>query len=200
MKANKLQKALSNFLNNDDAGKLARLLNETVRAGRISYEDVERVIGDDVEDFLILGFSWRLLLPVRAAKGGDWEDRMLIPRSGETYQVPNVIKHLVENANKTGYWDPERAISEVFKDIGEPAWDKMPLLVERMASELKSRRINGVQIKKICTELGLGERVDPLVSELKACGIISHKLGSLTDAAREGSPIYEFNPSLLVGG
>ncbi|HEX75898.1 MAG TPA: hypothetical protein G4O12_04855 [Dehalococcoidia bacterium] len=197
---NKLQKALSSFLKSADANKLAQLLEKSIKTGKISYEEAERMINGDAEDILILGYSWRLLLPIRAAKSGDWEDRILIPRSGETYQMPNVVKHLVENANETGYWDPEKAIIEVFRNIGEPDSHKMPLLVGRMASEVKGHRINGIQIKKICTDLGLGDRVDPLLSELKACGIMSPKLGSLTDAIREGSPIYELNPSLLVGG
>jgi len=44
----------------------------------------------------------------------------------------------------------------------------------------------------------LGDRVYPIVSELKACGIISPKLSSLTDSSRVGTPIYELNPSLFV--
>ena len=195
----KLQEALSTFLSTDDAAKLAQLLEKVINVGSISFEEVEEIINGDAEDILILGYGWRLLLPIRAAKGGDWEDRMLIPRPGEKYQAPNVAKHLVEKASKTGVWDPETAIIEVFRNIGEPDSDKMPLLVERIASELKGHRINGLQIKKICTELGLVEKVDPLVSELKACGILSHKLSALTDATRQGAPIYELNPSLLVG-
>jgi len=195
----KLEKALSSFLKADDAAKLAGLLKEACRTGIVSYEAAQRVMGGDTEDMLLLAYEWRLLLPVRAAKGGDWEDRMLIPRPGETYEMPNVVKHLVENACQTGCWRPEKAIYEAFRDIGEPDLDKMPTLVERMASGVRGHRINGVQIKKICAGLGVEKRVDPLVSELKACGIISHKLGALTDASREGAPIYEFNPSLLVG-
>ncbi len=196
---NKLQKALCGFLNSDDAKKLAQVLQEVLKTGTISYEEAQRIIGGDPEDILTLGYGWRLLLPVRAAKGGDWEDRMLIPQPGEIYQMPNVAKHLAENANRTGHWDPEKAIIEVFRKIGEPDSDKMPVLVARMASKVKGRRINGVKIKKLCAELGLEKRVDPLVSELKACGILSHKLSALTEASRQGSPIYELNPSLFVG-
>ena len=198
-KMNNLEKALGSFLKGDDAVKLARLLGEAIKTGTISYEDAQKIVGDDAEDILTLGYGWRLLLPARASKAGDWEDRMMIPQPGETYQMPNVAKHLVENANKTGHWDPEKAIVEVFKNIGEPDLDKMPLLVEGMASEIKGHRVSGIKIKKICAELGLAERIDPLVSELKACGILSHKLGALTEASRTGSPIYELNPSLLVG-
>ena len=196
----KLQKALSGFLKSEDANKLARLLGKAAKSGKVSREEATRLVNDEAEDILILGYSWRLLLPTRAARTGDWEDRMLIAQPGETYQMPNVVRHLVENAKQTGRWDPEKAIIEVFRHIGDPDSEKMPILVGRMASEVKGRRISGVQIKRICTELGLGDRVDPLLSELKACGIMSPKLSSLTDAARAGSPIYELNPSLLVGG
>jgi hypothetical protein len=199
MTIQKLEAALSSFLKVDDAAKIAQLLEAIVGSGKISYEEAKAMIGEDTEDILMLGYGWRLLLPVRAAKAGDWEDRMLTAQPGEIYQAVNVVKHLVKNANKTGRWDPETAIAEAFEDIGEPEIDKMSILVARIASEVKGHRISGIQIKRLCTELGLGDRVDPLLSELKACGIISPKLNSLTDSSRVGTPIYELNPSLFAG-
>ena len=194
-----IEKALTSFLQRSDAHKMAMLLAEATKTGDISYEVAKAILDEDPEDMLILGYSWRLLLPIRAAKAGDWEDRMLVLRPGERYQMPNVVRHLVAKAVTTGTWNPEKAILEVFRSIGEPDIDKMLVLVERMASELKGRRITGVKIKEICKELALDDRVDPLLSELKAVGIMSHKLTSLTEASRAGSPIYEFNPSLLIG-
>jgi len=199
MTTQKLKAALNSFLKADDAAKIAQLLEVVVRNREASYEEAKALVGEDVEDILILGHGWRLLLPVRAAKAGDWEDRMLTAQPGEMYQSVNVVKHLVKNASETSRWDPETAIAEAFKDIGEPEIDKVQALVARIGSEVKGHRINGVQIKRLCIELGLGDRVDPLISELKACGIISPKLGSLTDPSRIGTPIYELNPCLLVG-
>jgi hypothetical protein len=199
MTTQKLKTALSSFLEADDAAKMARLLELVVRKRKASYEEAKAVIGEDIEDILILAYGWRLLLPVKAAKAGDWEDKMLTAQPGDIYQTVNVARHLVKNASKTSRWDPETAITEAFKDIGEPEIDKVRTLVARIGSEAKGRRINGVQIKRLCTELGLGDRVDPLLSELKACGIISPKLSSLTDPSRVGTPIYELNPSLFVG-
>ena len=198
-KIDNLIKALHSFLNDTDATEIAGLLNRIVESGTITFEDAERTIKGDVEDILLLALKWRLLLPVRAAKAGDWEDRMVIPRQGEKYHTPNVVRHLAKNALANGIWDPEKAIFEVFESIGEPDTDKMPVLVERMASVIKGHRINGIQIKAICKELGLETKVDPLVSELKACGILSHKLSSLTEVSKAGAPLYEINPSLLVG-
>jgi hypothetical protein len=194
-----LKDALTSFMKADEAARIAQLLEAIVRRGKIAYEEARETVGKDIEDVLISGYGWRLILPVRASKAGDWEDRMLTAQPGETYQVVNVVRHLVKNASKTGRWDPETAIAEAFKDIGEPEIDKMLTLVARIGSEAKGRRINGVQIKRLCTELGLGDRVDPILSELKACGIISPKLSSLTDSSRAGTPIYELNPSLFVG-
>jgi hypothetical protein len=196
---NKLKDALTSFMKADDAAQIAQILEMVVTSGKASYEEVKAMSGDNVEDVLMLGYGWRLLLPVRASKAGDWEDRILVAHPGEIYHTTNVVKHLVRNASETGLWDPESAVTEAFKDIGEPEIDKIQTLVARIGSEAKGRRISGIQIKRLCTELGLGGRVDPLISELKACGIISPKLSSLTDASRVGTPIYELNPSLFVG-
>ena len=198
-KTDNLTKALRGFLNDTDAEEISRLLDRVVKSGKITFEDAERTVKSDIEDILLLALKWRLLLPVRASKAGDWEDRMVIPRQGEIYHSPNVVRHLVKNAQVNGTWDPEKAIFEVFKSKGETDTDKMPVLVERMASVLKGHRINGNQIKAICKELGLETKIDPLVSELKACGILSHKLSSLTEVSKAGAPLYEINPSLLVG-
>jgi hypothetical protein len=199
MTTQNLEAALSSFLKADDAAKIAQLLELAVIDSKASYEEAKAMIGEDIEEVLILSYGWRLLLPVRAAKAGDWEDRILVAHLGEIYHTTNVVKHLVRNASETSRWDPETAITEAFKDIGEPEINKVRDLVARIGYEAKARRISGVQIKRLCIELGLGDRVDPLVSELKACGIISPKLSSLTDPSRVGTPIYEINPSLFVG-
>ena len=199
MTTQNLEAALSSFLKADDAAQIAQILEMVVTSGKASYEEIEAISGDNVEDILMLSYGWRLLLPVRASKAGDWEDKMLTVQPGDIYQTVNVVKHLVKNASKTRCWDPETAITEAFEDIGEPEIDRVRDLVARIGSEAKGRRISGIQIKRLCTELGLGDRVDPLLSELKACGVISPKLSSLTDASRVGTPIYELNPSLFVG-
>lgn len=195
----KLKNALTSFMKADDATQIAQILDMVVTNGRASYEEIKAIIGDNVEDILMLGYGWRLLLPARASKAGDWEDRIILAQPGEIYQTTNVVKHLVRNASQTGRWDPETAIVEAFKDIGEPEIDKIQVLVARIGFEAKGHRVSGLQIKSLCTELDLGDRVDPLLSELKACGIISPKLSSLGDPSRVGTPIYEINPSLFVG-
>ncbi len=39
---------------------------------------------------------------------------------------------------------------------------------------------------------------DALIAELKGSGVMSPKLGSIAEVSREGTPIYELNPSLFT--
>ena len=52
--------------------------------------------------------------------------------------------------------------------------------------------------RKYVRELDLEDKVDSLIAELKGTGVMSPKLGSLIEVIRQGSPIYELNPSLFV--
>jgi hypothetical protein len=196
---NKLEKALSKLLDrNELASRLASVLAHASKRGSISYHEVDKIANDNAEDVLLLGNEWRLLLPVRTVKSAAWEDRLLLCKPGESYEVPNIVRYLVEEANKTARWDPEYAITNIFKEMGETAWERMPKLVERLEEQARDYRVTAGQIKKICNDLDLGDRVDALIAGLKASGVMSPKLSSIAEVSREGTPIYELNPSLFM--
>ena len=196
---NKLEKALSKLLRYGElTSRLASVLARASERGRVAYREVEKMVNGDAEDVLLLGNEWRLLLPVRTLKSAAWEDRLLLCEPGELYEIPNIARYLVEEATKTGCWDTEHALMELFKEMGEPAWERMPKLVEQLEEQAENHRITSSQIKKICSDLGLGDRVDMLIAELKGSGVMSPKLGSLAEVSRAGTPIYELNPSLFM--
>jgi hypothetical protein len=197
---NKLEKALSGLLNQSElVSCLASVLGHASKKGSISYPEVCEIAGNHAEDVLLLGDEWRLLLPVRTLKSAAWEDRLLLCEPGESYEVPNIVRSLVEMASTTGCWDPDHAITKLFKEMGEPSWERMSELIERLEAQAEGHRIAAIHIKRACSELGLGDGVDTLIATLKASGIMSPKLSSLADVVREGSPLYELNPSLFVG-
>ena len=178
---------------------LSQVLAYAAVKGTVSYQEIKEIIKDNPEDVLLLADKWRLLLPVRTAKSSAWEDRLLLLKDGEIYEVPNVIRYLVKGALQTGTWDPEKAIIKLFKELGDRDCKKIPGLVRSIAEEAVNHTITGNQIKRICLQLGVGNRVDSLIAELKAAGIISPKLSSIPEVIREGSPIYELNPSAAIG-
>jgi len=179
--------------------ELSQVLAYASVNGTVSYQEIREIIEDDPEDVLLLADEWRLLLPVRTAKSSSWEDRLVIIKEDEVYEIPNVVRCLVREALKSGTWHPERAIVELFKELGDPGWRQVPGLVRGIAEASVNHTITGNQIKKICLQLGLSNRVDGLIAGLKAAGIISPKLSSIPAVIRAGSPIYELNPSVAIG-
>jgi len=123
----------------------------------------------------------------------------LLIKDGEAYEMPNIVRYVAREALKTGTWHPEKAILKLFKEFKDPNCKQIPELVRSIAKEACDQKITGDRIKKICLRLGLSNRVDSLIAELKAAGIISPKLSSFPEVTREGSPIYELNPAVAIG-
>ena len=197
--SDRLAMALSTILGHAKINnKQSQVLAYAAVKGTVSYQEIKEIIKDDPEDFLLLADKWRLLLPVRTAKSSGWEDRLLIIKNVEVYEIPNVIRYLVREAVKTGIWDPEKAIVKLCKELEDPDCTKIPGLVRSIVEEAVNHKITGNQIKSICLQLGLGDRVDGLIAELKTAGIISPRLRSVPEVNREGSPIYELNPSVVL--
>jgi hypothetical protein len=194
-----LKEALSSFLGNTElTGSLAQILTCVSKKGRVTFHEVEETVGDDAEEILLLGYEWRLILPMRTRRTSSWEDRLLLFNPVELYEIPNIVRYLVERACETGLWEPGVALSELFREMGDPHWNIIPRLVERLWEQSKNYRITAIQIKEICGGLGLGDRVDALIVELKGSGVISPKLRSPAEVSRAGAVIFELNPSLLT--
>ena len=195
-----LERAMSGvFGSGKITNKLSQVLAYAAVKGTVSYQEIKEIIKDDPEDVLLLADKWRLLLPVNTAKSSNWEDRLLLLKDGEIYEIPNIIRYLSKDSLHTGKWDPEEAITKLFKELGDPHWKKIPGLVRGIVEEAVNHKITGNHIKKICFRCGLSKRVDGLIAELKAAGIISPKLRSFPEVFKAGSPIYELNPSVASG-
>lgn len=196
---NNLVNSLNELLKDSDlVGCLASVLDLASKKGKISYQEVDKLANNKAGDVLLLGSEWRLLLPVRSVKSAAWEDRLLLCKPGELYEVPNIIRYIVEGVGRSGYWNPADAIIRLFKEMGETAWERMPKLIERLGEKAIDYRISAAQIRETCIELGLANRVDMLIAELKGSGVMSPKLGSFAEVHREGSPLYELNPAIYI--
>ena len=199
-RADGLERALSAIFG---AGKTTRMLSQILgycsSRGTVSYQEIRRIIKDDLGEILLMAEEWRLILPVRTGKSSSWEDRLLLIEQGEIYEIPNIVQYLIREAVQTGTWNPEKAIIELFKELGDPEWGQIPGLVRSIVEGAVNHKITGDQIKRICLQLGLDNRLDGLIAALKAAGIISPKLSSVPELIKAGSPIYELNPSVAIG-
>jgi hypothetical protein len=199
VQVSRLENALNRIVGaGNTTKKLSQILAYAAIKSVISYQQIKEIIRDDPEDVLLFADEWRMLVPCRTSKSSSWEDRLLLLKDGERYEIPNVIRYLVTYALSTGTWDYKMGLIELFQELGDPAWEQIPSLIKRIASRATDYRVTGTQIKTICVQFGLSQRVDGLIAELKAIGFLSPKLGSITEPAKVGSPIYEINPSVVI--
>lgn len=196
-----LEKALSMLL--DETASLtsmALVLARAVERGSVSYEEIAAMAGDGADDVLLSADAMRLLLPMRLGKSGAWEDRLLLCEPGESYTMPNVVQRLVLDGGKTGRWNPGTAIAETFREMGEAEWEAMPGLVEQLKKSSEHNHVDGSEVRSACVRVGLGDKADLFIAELKAAGVMSPRLAPLAEVTRAGSPLYELNPSLFLKG
>jgi hypothetical protein len=194
-----LQTALIAFLGTDElSAETALVINNACEKGRISFAKVEEISEGNAEEVLLLCWEWRLLVPVRSSKCGEWDDRLLMLDPGEIYELPNVVKHLVTSARRAGQWDPDLALTELFSDTDEILRNRIPDLLKKMNALSHFNIINAFQIRQACVRANVKQSVDTLIALLKAGGVISPKLRSLSEIAKAGSPVYEINPCVVV--
>jgi hypothetical protein len=195
---NRLEKALNGLPSPGGLiSRLAQVLAYASERGRVTYHKIEEITSD-AEDVLLLGNQWGLVFPVRTLKSAAWEDRLLLLEPGEEYEMPNIVRYLVEGAKVTGRWEIGPALAELFREMGEPNWEQIPELVKELGQQAKNYRVTALQIKEVCTRLALGNRVDSLIAELKGSGVMNPKLGSLAEVSRAQTPVYELNPALFL--
>ena len=195
----RLRTALIAFLGTEElTAETALIINNACEKGRISFSEVEEICGSNAEDVLLFCWEWRLCVPVRSSKCGEWDDRVLMLDPGEIYELPNVVKQLVTSARRTGRWDPDVALTELFSDTDETFRSQLPDLLKKMNAFAHFNIINAFQIRQACARTKINQSVDTLIALLKAGGVISPKLRSLSDVAKVGSPVYEINPCILA--
>ncbi len=196
---NLLEKAIAHFIPDNELIKpLAKALLRLSREQRMSFRELGEVLGTDPTEVLLAADEWRLILPVAMTKTSAWEDRVFESSPSSLYEIPNIIKYLVRGAEETGCWDPEGAVREMFKrmEVNDPA--TLAVLTTTLCKKARFHRITAGEIGKTCRELGLGDKVDTIIAILKGTGLMSPKMGSISEVLHTGTPIYEINPCVCV--
>lgn len=179
------------------APALASVLEKCCRQSGIRFHEIKTMTGEAAEELLLLAWDWKLLLPRRSGQCAEWDDRIMRFEAGEYYGAPNIIEFLVESAAATGNWNLEAAIRSLYAHMGEPAYDKMPLLVKEITQLTKNLCISAASLHSACIRAGLKNRTDAMIAILKGGGIMSPKLKSGGPTAKAGSPVYEVHPAVI---
>lgn len=82
--------------------------------------------------------------------------------------------------------------------MGESEWEKMPGLILSIKKNTLHNTINGAKIGVLCVQNRLKDKTGAMIAIIKGAGVISPKLAAINPAAKAGSPLYEFNPSVYA--
>jgi hypothetical protein len=171
-----------------DALVLADILSLASEKGKISYDDIE--LREDLKEDLLLDLEKdRILIPYNTSKTMAWEDRLLVFKPGELYEMPLVIRHLIRIARDKGVWDPSLAMESSLVEIGESEPEKIRVLFEKVLTGIEINVITPEDFMKNAVDLD--NKVCLVIAELKSAGIISPCL------RRPYKLRYEVNPSLI---
>lgn len=184
-----LEEALKKRFPEDDVKPIAEILSIASEKGSITYDEMG--IQEDRKDDLLLLDKERLLIPARTSRSLAWEDRMMIFRSGEVFEAPHVIGHLIRYVEETGEWDPDHAVRMYLEEIGEKSPEKILSLFNKVKENSVYNRITPEVMLKASDKLNLTTDLGRIIAELKGGGIISP---CLRDPSRL---LYEINPSLV---
>ena len=199
---NRLREALKRRYPGEQTSILAAILASASEKGKISYEEID-CDEETKRSLLLLAYKERLLLPVKTSEASislAWQDRILVAKPGETYEMPNIIRHLINHAKETGEWNPEAAVKKYLEEIAEPEAEKMLTIFKEISREIinskqqsSTVKITPDLIKQAAEKHGLKVNMNKLIVEFKGGGIISP---NITNPTKEGLT-YEVNPALM---
>lgn len=173
---------------------LARLLDQCMRQPGIMFQEVKLIAGDNAGELLLLAWDWKFLLPRRSGQCAEWDDRMMRFESNEYYEMPNVVRHLLENAAQTGFWALDAAVAQLYEPLGAPAYERMPKLVKEIVNRTENLSVTAAGIHAACRQADFDNRTGAMIAILKGGGLISPKLKSASPTANKGGPVYEVHP------
>jgi hypothetical protein len=186
----RLKEALKKRFPGEDVNLIAEILFTASKTGRITYDEPE-IHDEEKDDLFILLEKERLLIPSRTSRSLAWEDRMMVLRPGEVFEVPNAILHLIRCAKETGEWKPYHAIKAYLEEIGEKSPVVILSMFKKIRGEAKGLIVTPKELLKAAERLKLTSEIGRIIAELKGGGIISPCL-------RDPSHLlYEINPSLI---
>ena len=111
-----LVQALNSFLLDDALMEVfASALDQFVENDVTHYNHIRKIAGGNLTEVLLELWGWRLIIPVRSAKCGEWDSRILLAEPGEFYEMPNISRMLVKNARLSGVWDSRQSIYYLFR-------------------------------------------------------------------------------------
>jgi hypothetical protein len=193
----RLAGALAKRFPASECSALAGLLSLAWSRPMLSYDEIE-VETKCKEELLMVAHRERLLVSTsRSSMGGaSWQEKVLTFSESERYQMPRIVRHLIEVARENGKWEPRHAIVECLKEVGEGRAEDLVRFLEGLLETCPEHRVDPEMMGALGLELGMELDLHRVIDEFVRCGIISSPIQA---SIYRGSAVYEINPCLSWG-
>ena len=190
-----LKSALLSIFSNEEALYLARLLHSFNKRDTIYYENIN--LPDPIkDDYILMGYEERLIMPQSSRPGGAWEDRLLQLQSGALYIMPRVVRQLVDGAEASGNFDPAQAIRLVMAEKDEASVSALLDFFNRLKPHAVGYKVEGGLLETLNQTAGGALDLHDAMDLFVLVGMMSPcTRGAITS----GLVWYEINPSLYWG-
>ncbi len=180
-------------MNCENPKLLSKILHKAAGKGKISIDEVLSLAPcDEATEALLDAYMWRMLVPhsrQSLSMSLSWISRSMLLRTGEIYEMPNVIVILIKDTVEDGRWNPCKAVHKYFSDIGEQKPEKYVELYKLLIKGGRNLKVTPEEIVEHAARLNINPSA--AIAKFKGAGIISPIVNG-----RE--ILYEINPSLTI--
>ncbi|MGM0453418.1 MAG: hypothetical protein ACQERN_09670 [Thermodesulfobacteriota bacterium] len=188
----KLTRALADQFSESEAPAMARLLVAALANENIYYEDLPL---DDAgkNDYLLMAYEERLLIPIRSQQTAAWDDRTMRFGPGEMFFMTRLVRTLLENAAKTGVFDSEAAIRHILAHETEGHIADSVRFLKQIRPHTDTCMAEGGLMAAVAQKAGLQVAVHDIID---ACVIVGIMSPCSRGSSIQGLVWYEINPCL----
>ncbi|MFC1944111.1 hypothetical protein ACFLX5_01215 [Chloroflexota bacterium] len=181
----------------EESPDLAVILSFACDREIVSYQEIDLLPLLKDELLMILHQERLLISTTSPSNGGSaWKDKLLTLEAYERYQMPRAVRHLVEEAEKTGEWDPRLAEEKCLREVGERSLAGLLRFLSTLKMRASDFMVTPQTMQETAATVGIDLDLHRIIDELVRCGIISTNTQT---SLRLGLAQYEMNRSLCWG-
>ena len=122
------------------------------------------------EDLIMILERDRVLIPYWTSKTIAWEDRLLTFELDEKYEVPHVIRILIQTGEQNGEFDLDYALMNYLREIGEYDPSKILAFFHKLIKKVEKGKVSADALLNVSKKLNLDSRIGTIIAVLKGGG------------------------------
>lgn len=187
-----LTKALSGPFSEKEAAGMAQIIIAALGHENIYYEDLP-LSDAEKNDYLLMAYEERLLIPIRSQQTAAWDDRIIRFGQGEMFFMTRLVRSMLENAAETGRFDAEAAVRQILSHEADGHVSDAVVFLKQIRPHAETCMAEGGLMAAVAEGAGLQVPIHDIID---ACVIVGIMSPCSRGSTIQGLVWYEINPCL----